>query len=558
MGVSDHAKEKFVMGGHKPRAENPKKSPFHLRSMRYSHKVEGRDVDDGEDADQEEELQAIAADKLLQGRLVDSDFLIPGMEGLEAAAAEGDGARKKAKAGAQSLLEPDPAQLEKIDKDFRAATDDQKLKLLAKDSPELLRLLEEYKTHMHTVRDVLAPLLTKVKRKELRTSAGMSFLQMKFHLLLLYCMHIVFYMTLKVEGQPVKDHPVIQRLVELRVYLQKLLPLEKKLKHTIERLLASAAVDPDALDGTQRLPDADDAEAMLRPRLQTLQPLPGQAAAVAERAADADGLYKAPKDITRVDDEVTKRKKERRTAEKLKATIEAYEDANYKPYTATREERRLLKIAEKNDQQTLRDCVQKEEGFEGQAAEMDDEDVAMLQFLERSRRSVENLRKRQGEALADEARQALSRQGIEDEEEITSDDGMEGGEAGEDGEEGAKGAEEDLDEDPFYQKERLKVEAKKLKAAEAKKREREEMETQINEEGQAHKRRAASRTILKNRGLTNNGKKGMHPRMGIKHRYQKLEKKRSGQVKEFKEAQYNTYAGERKISDHVVRGTKLS
>eukprot|EP00955_Chlamydomonas_euryale_P055844 356232-Chlamydomonas_euryale.AAC.16 len=49
--------------------------------------------------------------------------------------------------------------------------------------------------------------------------------------ILQYCTHIVFYILLKAEGRPVKDHPVITRLVELRAYMEKIRPIDKRLQY---------------------------------------------------------------------------------------------------------------------------------------------------------------------------------------------------------------------------------------------------------------------------------------------------------------------------------------
>jgi hypothetical protein len=40
-----------------------------------------------------------------------------------------------------------------------------------------------------------------------------------------------------VEGRSVKDHPVMGQLLELRTIMDKMRPLDAKLKHQIERLL---------------------------------------------------------------------------------------------------------------------------------------------------------------------------------------------------------------------------------------------------------------------------------------------------------------------------------
>lgn len=65
------------------------------------------------------------------------------------------------------------------------------------------------------------PLTTagQVREGQLATAEGVSYLEAKHLLLLHYCTAIVFYLLLKAEGRPVKDHPVIGRLVEIRAYL---------------------------------------------------------------------------------------------------------------------------------------------------------------------------------------------------------------------------------------------------------------------------------------------------------------------------------------------------
>lgn len=40
---------------------------------------------------------------------------------------------------------------------------------------------------------------------------GLSYLEAKHLMMLQYCAHIIFYILLKAEGRPVRDHPVMQR-----------------------------------------------------------------------------------------------------------------------------------------------------------------------------------------------------------------------------------------------------------------------------------------------------------------------------------------------------------
>ncbi len=61
------------------------------------------------------------------------------------------------------------------------------------------------------------------------TSAGMSYLEIKYNLLMSYCTFLAFYLLLKVEGKPVENHPVIYKLAHIKTLFEKLKPLDQKL-----------------------------------------------------------------------------------------------------------------------------------------------------------------------------------------------------------------------------------------------------------------------------------------------------------------------------------------
>lgn len=89
-----------------------------------------------------------------------------------------------------------------------------------------------------------------VRGGDLATAEGVSYLEAKHLLLLHYCINIVFYLLLKAEGRPVRDHPVIARLLELRAYLEKIRPIDKKLQYQMEKMLLATQMQvthPDIL-----------------------------------------------------------------------------------------------------------------------------------------------------------------------------------------------------------------------------------------------------------------------------------------------------------------------
>ena len=105
-------------------------------------------------------------------------------------------------------------------------------KIIESDSPELKGLLEEFKEALTQANDKLLPFLTAARSGQIKqTASGMSYLEMKYNLLMSYCTFLAFYLLLKVEGKPVENHPVIHKLTHIKTLFEKLKPLDQKLQY---------------------------------------------------------------------------------------------------------------------------------------------------------------------------------------------------------------------------------------------------------------------------------------------------------------------------------------
>jgi U3 small nucleolar RNA-associated protein 3 len=163
--------------------------------------------------------------------------------------------------------------VERVARDLSRLSSEEARALVAEDAPELLGLLADLQTRMQELETHLGPLLARVAKGELRASQGLSLLHVKHRacrgpcvggykyvscppdgslsegwppsrphpeLLLSYCTNLCFYFYLKASGERVADHPVIAALVEQRALLEKLRPMEVRLKYQIDRLVQAA------------------------------------------------------------------------------------------------------------------------------------------------------------------------------------------------------------------------------------------------------------------------------------------------------------------------------
>lgn len=125
----------------------------------------------------------------------------------------------------------------RVVKDLAKVSVKEKLKMLRKESPELLELIEDLKVKLTEVKDELEPLLQLVEQGIIPPGKGSQYLRTKYNLYLNYCSNISFYLILKARRVPAHGHPVIERLVTYRNLINKLSVVDQKLSSEIRHLL---------------------------------------------------------------------------------------------------------------------------------------------------------------------------------------------------------------------------------------------------------------------------------------------------------------------------------
>eukprot|EP00803_Ostreobium_quekettii_P000750 evm.model.scf_553.2 EVM.evm.TU.scf_553.2 scf_553:24405-31154(-) len=179
------------------------------------------------------------------------------------------------------------------------------------DIPEVAAMCAELKESLHEVRKKITPLLKEVRAGGLCDNEGLNYLEAKQLLLLHYCLCILFFLLLKLEGKSVKDHPVVVRLVEIRANLEKIRPIDRRLQYQLDKLLRAAKMAKEAEEAEEAGQDAADLH-QCGPRPDMLVPK------AADTANGNDGgVYRPPRLNSTALEERDKRKFK---AKKLKNT----------------------------------------------------------------------------------------------------------------------------------------------------------------------------------------------------------------------------------------------
>ncbi|XP_012254045.2 neuroguidin isoform X2 [Athalia rosae] len=108
------------------------------------------------------------------------------------------------------------------------------------DIPQAFRLLGEMNANVLQVNQLVDNMLARVKSGEISTDKGLSFLEMKYHMLLSYLINLTYVVLRKCSGERIDGDPSIDRMVEIRTVLEKIRPIDHKLKYQIDKLVKTA------------------------------------------------------------------------------------------------------------------------------------------------------------------------------------------------------------------------------------------------------------------------------------------------------------------------------
>ncbi|KAM7303055.1 neuroguidin [Ixodes scapularis] len=113
---------------------------------------------------------------------------------------------------------------------------------LATELPEFISLLNQVREKADLVSGAVRNLRTRAQTGELNTGKGLSFLEMKNHVMLCYLLDVTNVVWKKVTGRKISSDPCIRRLIEARTVLERVRPIDQKLKYQVDKLVRTATV----------------------------------------------------------------------------------------------------------------------------------------------------------------------------------------------------------------------------------------------------------------------------------------------------------------------------
>ncbi|XP_022571734.2 something about silencing protein 10 isoform X2 [Brassica napus] len=144
----------------------------------------------------------------------------------------------KGKKGTKSITDKKEKDVEVIKKDINSLSKEEQMDVVYSSAPEIVGLLSELNDAVEELENKINPVMSKLKEEGVPLTGGARYLEVKQILLLAYCQSITFYFLLKSEGQPIRDHPVLARLVDIKALLDKIKELDGELPPGFEESLA--------------------------------------------------------------------------------------------------------------------------------------------------------------------------------------------------------------------------------------------------------------------------------------------------------------------------------
>lgn len=189
-------------------------------------------------------------------------------------------------------------------------------------APQLIGVLKDMKEGLDTVRSKVQALASKVKANQFPTSDGISYLEAKHLLLLNYCQSLVYYLLRKAKGLSIDGHPVVRSLVEIRLFLEKIRPIDKKMQYQIQKLTRetenAAEKNLSTSNGSDQV-QGDLLKYRPKPELLTSK----------RTLEDSDGIYRPPKLAPAVMDEGKTSRQERNALRKEKEMLRQSKQSTY-------------------------------------------------------------------------------------------------------------------------------------------------------------------------------------------------------------------------------------
>lgn len=87
------------------------------------------------------------------------------------------------------------------------------------------------------IKDHIDGILMELEAMPAIPTDALSYSELKMQLMINYIANLSFYLSLKVKGESVANHPVFKHLAYLRTFMERLAPLDASLKYHIDKLL---------------------------------------------------------------------------------------------------------------------------------------------------------------------------------------------------------------------------------------------------------------------------------------------------------------------------------